>query len=113
MSGRFRQAERAQSDLDAAAEELRDPMSKAYALVSAVHLSSFLGAYSASTFDSLSRQAVSDASSSNDSYLQFLLRHSIVHDMLLRGRITEAHAAAEELVEEGRRVTIRDRFPTA
>jgi hypothetical protein len=104
MSGRFHQAARAQSDLDAAAEELGDPMSKAYALISAVHLSPFLGTYSASTFDSLSRQALSDASTLNDSYLQFLLRHSIVHDMMLRGRITEAHTAAVDLVEEGRRV---------
>jgi hypothetical protein len=103
-TARFREAGTAQVDLSAAAEKLNDARSKAYALVSAVQLSSLIGLYAADIFDSLSHEALVAASNLNDRYLQFLVRHAIVQGQALRGQMTNALKAAEELVEVGRRM---------
>jgi hypothetical protein len=103
-SARLREAKAAQVDLSAAAAKLDDARSKAYALVSAVHLSPFVRLYQADTFDSLSLEALAAASNLNDPYLQFLMRNAIAHEESIRGRVTNALKAAEELVEVGRRM---------
>jgi hypothetical protein len=103
-TARFREAGTAQVDLSAAAEKLNDARSKAYALVSAVQLSSLIGLYAADIFDLLSHEALVAASNLNDRYLQFLVRHAIVQGQALRGQMTNALKAAEELVEVGRRM---------
>ena len=102
-SARFREAETAQADLSAAANKLDDVKSKAYALVSAAQLSPLVGLYPPDTFDSLSREALAFASILNDTYLQFLVRHAIVHEEVVRGRLLNALKVAEDLVEVGHR----------
>jgi hypothetical protein len=103
-TARFREAETAQVELSAAAANLNDERSKAYALVSAVQLSPFVRLYQGDTFDSLSHEALAAASTLNDRYLQFLTRSAIAQEEGYRGRITNALKAAEELVELGRRM---------
>ena len=103
-SARLREAQAAQVDLSGVALKLDDARSKAYALVSAVQLSPFVGLYLADTFDSVSSEALTAASNLNDPYLQFLMRNAIAHEESIRGRMTNALKAAEELVEVGRRM---------
>ena len=103
-TARFREAANAQADLSAAATALGDARAKAYALASAVQLSPLIGLHSADTFDALSNEALAMASSLNDPYLQFLVRHAIVQNEAFSGRMSNATKAAEELVEVGRRM---------
>ena len=103
-TARFREAANVQVDLSAAAAKLNDTRAKAYALVSAVQLSPLIGLHSTDTFDALSHEALATASTLNDPYLQFLVRHAIVQEEALSGRMTNAIKAAEELVEVGRRM---------
>ncbi len=103
-SARLREAKAAQVELSAAALKLDDARSKAYALVSAVQLSPFVGLYPADTFDSVSSEALAAASNVNDPYLQFVSHQAIAHEESIRGRVTNALKAAEELVEVGRRM---------
>jgi class 3 adenylate cyclase len=103
-TARFREAASAQADLSTAATALGDAKAIAYALASAVQLSPLIGLHSADTFDVLSNEALAMASSLNDPYLQFLVRHAVVQKEFFSGRITHATKAAEELVEVGRRM---------
>jgi hypothetical protein len=103
-SARFRDADKAQSALDEMASRLGDVKSKAYALASSIHLSSYCGLYAAETFDALSREALESASSLNDAYIQCLLRHAVANEELTRGRMAEARQAAEELVAVGHKM---------
>jgi hypothetical protein len=103
-SARYREAEKAQANLSAMAERLGDAGSKAYALVSAIHASTIIAPYTVEIFEALSREAITAASSVNDAYLQNFLRFVVGWEQFHRGRMVQAHEAAEDLMDVGRRM---------
>jgi class 3 adenylate cyclase len=101
-SARYREAEQVQSGLSAMAARLGDPRSKAYAIASALHLSTFVTPYPVATFAELHREAI--AAAEDDVYLQNFILAAVGWDELSRGRIAKAHEAAEELMAVGRQL---------
>jgi class 3 adenylate cyclase len=102
LSGRYREAEKAQLALSAMAARLDDVRSTAYALASAIHVSTFVAPMPVDLFEYLSREAIAAASNFDDSYLQCFLRFVVGWEEVHRGRMAKAHAAAEELMAVGR-----------
>jgi class 3 adenylate cyclase/tetratricopeptide (TPR) repeat protein len=101
-SARYREAEKIQSDLSAMAARLGDARSKAYAIASALHLSTFVTPYPIATFIELHREAI--AAAEDDVYLQHFILAAAGWDELSRGRVAMAHQAAEELLAVGRQL---------
>jgi class 3 adenylate cyclase len=77
---RFRDAAEAQDRLSAAAERVRDMRSRAYAIVSAIHVSTHTVPYSADRFDAICREAISAASSINEASLE-IQRYRLSHGL--------------------------------
>jgi class 3 adenylate cyclase len=102
LSGRYREAEKAQIALSAMAARLHDVKSTAYALASAIHVSTFIAPMPVDVFEALSREAIAAASNIDDSYLQCFLRFVVGWEEFHRGRMAKAHAAAAELMAVGR-----------
>ena len=90
--------------MSAMAARLHDARSSAYALTSAIHVSTIFAPYPVEIFETLSREAITAASSINDPYLQCFARYVVGWEEVHRGRITKAHEAAEELMAVGRRM---------
>jgi tetratricopeptide (TPR) repeat protein len=84
------------------AARLGDARSKAYAIASALHLSTFVTPYPIATFAALHQEAI--AAAEDDVYLQNFLLAAVGWDELSRGRIAKAHKAAEELMAAGRQL---------
>jgi len=103
-SSQYREAEKVQTDLSAMAARLRETISRAYALGSAIHLSTIIAPYSVEVFEELSREAMIAASTINDAYLSFFLRYAVGWAECHRGRMAKAHEAAEELMAAGRQI---------
>ena len=103
-SGRYREAERVQSKLSAMAARLRDARSTAYALASAIHVSTIISPKPIETFEALSCEAITIASSVDDPYLQCFIRYVVAWEEFHRGRMAKRMKAAEELIAVGRRM---------
>ena len=103
-SGRYREAEKAQSNLSAMAARLQDARSRAYALVSDIVVSTAIAPKPVEIFEALSREAITAASSVEDAYLQCSVRWAVGWEEFYRGRMAKAHEAAEELMAVGRRM---------
>jgi class 3 adenylate cyclase len=103
-SGRYREAKEAQTALSATAARLHDARSTAYALASAIHLSTIIAPNPVKVFEALSREAIATASNVNDAYLQCFVRFVVGWEEIHRGRMAKAHEAAEELMAAGRRL---------
>jgi class 3 adenylate cyclase len=101
---RYRDAEKAQIKLSAMAARLHDVRSRAYALASAIHLSTIISPSSVEVFETLSREAIDAASNVDDPYLQIFIRNLVGWEEFHRGRMAKAHEAAEELMAVGRRM---------
>jgi len=86
------------------AARLNDERSKLYALMSTIHLSTFISPTSVQIFETLSREAIAAASNLNEAYLQYFLQYVMGVDELHRGRIAKAYEAADELFAAGRRM---------
>jgi class 3 adenylate cyclase len=103
-SARYRQAEAAQIQLSAMAAGLHDARSGAYALASAIHVSTLTSGNAVERFETLSREAIAAESNLGDAYLQCFIRYAVGWEELYRGRIGIAREAAEELIAVGRRM---------
>jgi class 3 adenylate cyclase len=103
-SGRFREAEKAQVILSAMAGRLNDAHSNAYALASAIHVSTMIAPLPVEIFEEISREAVAAASKADDPFLQIFIRWLIGWEEIHRGRITKVYEATEELLAVARRV---------
>lgn len=103
-SGRYREAELAQTNLSAMAARLQDGASKAYALASAIHGQTFISPTSVDIFEALCREAIAAASNVDDPYLQCFIRFAVGWDEFHRGRMIKAHEAAAELMAAGQRM---------
>jgi len=103
-SGRYREAESAQTSLSAAAARLRDTRSTAYALASALHAATFISAQPTEVFEAFSCEAIDAASNVEDAYIQCFIRFVIGWEEFHRGRVTKAHEAADELMTVARRM---------
>ncbi len=103
-SGRYREAQRAQSELLGMADQLHDVRSTAYALVSAIHVSTVIAPYSTETFEALGREAITAASDTDDRYIRYFVQYAVAWEELHRGRIAKAREAAEELIAVGRQM---------
>jgi hypothetical protein len=101
---RYREAHAAQAELLALANRLGDAKSMAYALASEIHSSTFTAPKTAEDFKTVSRQAVAAASAVNDAYIQMFVRFAIGWEEFHRGRMAEAHQAADELMAAGRQM---------
>ena len=103
-SARYQEADKAQTDLSTLATSLHDTMSKAYALASAIHVSSIIAPKPVDIFEELSREAMTAAVNIKDAYLQCFVRFAMGFEELTRGRMTKSNEAAEELMIVGRRM---------
>jgi class 3 adenylate cyclase len=103
-SARYQEAEKAQINLTAAAFRLRDAKSMAYALGSALQISTTISPKSVDVFEALSHEAIAAASSIDDPYLQVMIQGIVGWDEIHRGRMARALIAAEELIAVGRRM---------
>jgi predicted ATPase len=70
LSGRYREAEKAQLKLSAMAARLQDVRSRTYALASAIHISTIIAPDPVEIFEAASREAIAAVSEVNDAYLQ-------------------------------------------
>jgi AAA ATPase domain len=102
--GQYREAEKAQTNLSAMAARLNDESSKAYALASAIHVSTFIAPYPVEIFEARSREAIAAASDVDDAYLQLFLRFAVGWDEIHRGRMARANEAVEGIMAMGRRM---------
>ena len=103
-SGRFREANTVQQDLSAMGARLPDTKSKAYALASAIHVSTIIAPYPVEIFEAAGREASTAASNIDDAYLQCFVRYAVGWEEIHRGRMAKAREAAEELLAVGRRM---------
>jgi hypothetical protein len=101
---RFEEARHAQNDLTAMASRLRDARSRAYALTSAMFVSTAFTPTSVDTFELQSREVLTAASDTGDPYIQAFARFVIAWDEMHRGRMVEAQYWAQELIAAGRGV---------
>jgi class 3 adenylate cyclase len=106
-SGRYMDAIQAQEGVSTMASKLGDLRSKAYELVSGIHVSTIVVPYPTAIFDALSREVIMAASKVNDAYLQIMAHNFVGWEEFHRGRITKATEAAEELMAVGRRLNDR------
>jgi hypothetical protein len=83
---------------------LLDARSRAYALASAIHVSTIVAPNPVEVFEGVSHETSTAAASVADAYLQCLLRYVVVWEEMHRGRMAKAHEAAEELMAVGRRM---------
>lgn len=100
-SGRFREAERAQSDLNQMAVRVQDRRSMAYATTSGIWVSIILDPSPVGEFERQSQQVIDLATNINDPYIRFFSRFVIAWDGVHRGRIAEAKKWADELISLG------------
>jgi class 3 adenylate cyclase len=103
-SAPFREAELAQNNLSEMASRVPDPRSRAYALGSAIHMSTIVAPYPIDVFETLSREAITAASRTDDAYIQYFVQYAVGWEEFHRGRMTRAHHAAEQLMSAGRRM---------
>ena len=103
-SGRYREALAAQTSLSAMAAGLSDAKSRAYALVSAIVVSTIIAPETVEVFEAVAGEARMAASNVDDAYLQCFLRFAVGWEDAHRGRAEKAHEAAQELIAVGRRM---------
>ena len=103
-SGRYREAEQAQARLSAVAARSQDPRLRAYALVSAIHVSTHTTPYPIDVFEAVSREAITAASSIDDASLRNSALSIVGWAEFHRGRMTKAHEIAETLRALGMRM---------
>jgi class 3 adenylate cyclase len=106
MSARYSDAATAQNKLTELAERNIDARSQAYALASAIFLSSIITSrsYSIETFEPVSKKAIALASTVDDVYLQYFTQLAIGWVEFHRGRLAQAHQAGQEFLAVGRRM---------
>jgi len=103
-SGQYRQAEKVQMNLSAMAARLHDAKSTAYALASAIHVSTIIAPKSVEVFEAVSHEANRAASNVDDAYLQCFLSYVVGWKEIHQGRMVKAREAAEQLMAVGRRM---------
>jgi class 3 adenylate cyclase len=101
-NGRFLDALRVQQDLSAMAQRLGDPKSLAYALVSELSASSYGAPTAREAFESRRRETEAALANVDDAFLQNFYLAILGWDEVSRGRVVQARAAADRLMEIGR-----------
>jgi len=104
LSARYREAEVVQANLSAMVANFDDARSTAYALATAIYVSTVIAPQSVENFETLSQAALTAASNINDVYLQCFIPWAIGWEELHRGRVAKAQRAADELMAVGRRL---------
>jgi hypothetical protein len=102
--GKYAQAEEAQSKLNFIVSDIADPRSKAYALATSIWLSNINNPYTSKAFEEIGRTAISAAANTDDAYIQYVVQYAIGWGEFHRGRVSQAQAAAQELMRVGRRL---------
>jgi class 3 adenylate cyclase len=100
----FRAAMETQDRLSAAADRIRDVRSRAYAIVSAIHVSTHTAPYPQDRFETICREAISAAADINEAPLRNSALSIVAWAEFHRGRMTKAHEIAEELRQLGTRM---------
>jgi hypothetical protein len=103
-SGDYTGAQKKQLSLAAMADRLHDYRAKAYALVTAMHVSTHVEPYPVEVFDTLTREITERTTGIDDAYLQYFARAVVVWDEILRGRMASASQAADEVMAAGQRL---------
>jgi tetratricopeptide (TPR) repeat protein len=101
-NGQYLEALRVQKDLSAMAERLGDPKSVAYALVSELSASIYASPTTSEAFATRRREAETALANVDDAYLQYFYLANVGWDEVCRGRVVQARAAADRLMEIGR-----------
>ena len=101
-NARYLDAMRVQQDLTAMARRLGDPQSLAYALVGELSASSYGAPATREVFEARRREAEAALANVDDAYLQNFYLAILGWDEVCRGRVVEARAAADRLMDIGR-----------
>jgi class 3 adenylate cyclase len=96
-SGRYREAEQVQVRLSTIGARSQDVRVRAYALVSAIHVSTHTMPYPIDIFEAVSREAITAASSIDDASLRNSALSIVAWAEFHRGRMVRAHEIAETL----------------
>lgn len=102
FNARYRDVAALQQGTSRMADRLGDSRSKAYSLSNDIYVSTFYAPKTLLEFEALKREAIKRASDTTDAYIQCLTRFAIGIEEIHRGRMTEAHEAARELMQVGR-----------
>jgi class 3 adenylate cyclase/tetratricopeptide (TPR) repeat protein len=100
-AGRYLEALRIREDLSAMALRQGDQLTRAYALISELTVSSYCAPMAIEAFSARRAEAEAALTDIDDAYLTNLFFTICAYDELLRGRVTEALAAAECAIEFG------------
>ncbi|MEQ6202778.1 AAA family ATPase [Sulfitobacter sp. HNIBRBA2951] len=101
-SGQINTAAAIQLDLTAMAARLDDPEATAYALVSELATSCYSGTLDSDAFDAKSAQAEALLAQMDDAFLKNFYLANLGWNAVSRGRVVQAHTAAQEMVKVGR-----------
>jgi class 3 adenylate cyclase len=100
-NGRYLDALSVQHELSAMAERLGEPEDIAYALVSEMAVSCYCGQLTSEAFEDKRRQAEVILEGLDDAFLQNFFSANIGWNAVCRGRVLEAHEAAEQMIAVG------------
>lgn len=101
-SGQINTAAAIQLDLTAMAERLNDPEATAYALVSELATSCYGSTLGSDAFDAKSAQVDALLAQMDDAFLKNFYLANLGWNAVSRGRVVQAHTAAQEMVKVGR-----------
>ena len=104
VMNRFAEAAEAQARLSAAAARIEDRRLRAYAIVSAIHVSTHAVPYPIVEFDAACGEAISAASSIDEASLRNSALSIVAWAEFHRGRMNKAHEIAERLRALGTRM---------
>ncbi len=100
-NARYHDALQVQQDLSAMAVRLGGPEPAAYALVSEMALSCYTAPFSTEVFEAKRREAEAALDRIDDAYLKNYFWANLGWDKICRGRVAEANAAADRMIEIG------------
>ncbi|MGB3247186.1 MAG: AAA family ATPase [Sulfitobacter sp.] len=100
-NGRYLDAYEVQEELSAMAERLGDADSKAYALVSELAVSCYLGRYTNAHFEAKREEAEAILVGIDDAYLKNFHVAHMGWNEVGRGRVAGAHDAADRMISDG------------
>lgn len=100
-SARFEDASQAQRALSAMAERLGDPQSAAYAMVSEMSVATYRDPTPIEIFEARRRQTEAALATVDDAHIHNFYCAVLAWDQMNRGRVTEARAANQRLMDVG------------
>nr|WP_256415887.1 adenylate/guanylate cyclase domain-containing protein [Ruegeria sp. HKCCD8929] len=100
-NGKYHAAHSIQQELTAMAERLRDPASKAYAMVNELSVSIYYSPIANEVFEAKKREIEAVLKRIDDAYIQNFFLATVGWNELTRGRVAKAHETADQMIALG------------